>query len=303
MRILLVGAGVVGTVYGASLADAGDTVSVLAHGVRTTAIAENGLKARDVADGHVVEASVRVVADPGTDAYDLVLVAVTRDQFATACAPLTALAGAPTILLLGNSTGRDVVPSAVRGRVCLGFPGVGGTLTSGIVDYVRIAPQPSALESGDDACLEQLAGHLAGRGFVVQRVDDMDGWLKYHAVLVACICAALYRCGTDTQRLGRDRRTLHLMCTAVTEGFAALRRKRVAGLPANLRVLHARLLTPIAIAYWGRTMRAPTGELWFGAHARHSVAEMRALGLDVLTRLDDHDRAASLRKLLESDAR
>jgi ketopantoate reductase len=261
-------------------------------------VAGSGLKARDATDGRIVAASVQVVAKPDADVYDLVLVAVTRDQFSEACASLTALVGAPTILLLGNSPGRGAVPGGVRGRVCLGFPGVGGTLLSGTAEYVRIKPQPSALEATHDPHLEELAAHLGECGFAVQRVDDMDGWLKYHAVLVACICAALYRCGSDTQRLARDRQTLHLMCVAVTQGFTSLRRQRVDGMPRNLRVLHSRLLTPIAVAYWSRAMRASTGELWFGAHARHAVEEMQALGVDVLSRLGEQDASASLRELL-----
>ena len=146
MKILLVGVGVIGTVYGANLAAAGDTISVLAHGDRTAVAAKHGLSARDVADGRTVSAPVQVVSDPGADAYDVVLVAVTRDQLSAACASLTALAGAPTILLLGNGVARGAVSGAARGRVCLGFPGVGGTLVGETVDYVRIKPQPLALE-------------------------------------------------------------------------------------------------------------------------------------------------------------
>jgi len=298
MKILLVGAGVIGTVYAANLAAAGDDVSVLAHRERTDEVAKNGLRAREVSDGSLAEAAVHVVSEPGVDAYDLVLVAVTRDQLVTACASLNSLLGAPTILLLGNSTGRGAVPSAARGRVCLGFPGVGGRLIGGTAEYVRVKPQPTALEAVHDPCLEATAAHLTSRAFAVQRIDDMDGWLEYHAVLVACICAALYRCGTDTHRLGRDHRTLHLMCVAVAEGFRSLRRQGVKGAPSNLSLLHSRVLTPVAIAYWGRTMRASTGELWFGAHARHAVEEMRALGRDVLSRLGEHEGVAELRELL-----
>jgi ketopantoate reductase len=251
----------------------------------------------------VVDASVQVVTDAGADTYDLVLVAVTRDQLSAACASLTALVGAPAILLLANGAGRDVMPSRAPGSVYLGFPGVGAALIDGTVEYVRIKPQPSALEAVPDPRLDELAAQLVVRGFAVQRIDDMDGWLKYHAVLVACICAALYRCGTDTHRLGRDRRTLHLMCAAVTQGFTSLRRQGVEGMPRNLRVLHNRFLTPVAVAYWGRAMRAPTGELWFGAHARHAGAEMHALARDVLSRLGEHEAAASLRELLEGEGR
>lgn len=46
MRVLVVGAGLVGTVYGAHLAAAGSTVSVLSHGPRTGDVAAGGLCAR-----------------------------------------------------------------------------------------------------------------------------------------------------------------------------------------------------------------------------------------------------------------
>ncbi len=109
----------------------------------------------------------------------------------------------------------------------------------------------------------------------------MDGWLAYHAAFVACIAAALYRCGTDPLRLAADRTTLTLMCEAITEAFAALRAEGTTGLPRNLAVLHSPLLRPVAVRYWARTMRSPMGELCFAAHSRHAATEMRGLGDDV----------------------
>jgi ketopantoate reductase len=46
MKVLVVGAGVVGTVYGAHLAAAGNTVSVLRHGPSTAEVTAGGLRAR-----------------------------------------------------------------------------------------------------------------------------------------------------------------------------------------------------------------------------------------------------------------
>ena len=113
----------------------------------------------------------------------------------------------------------------------------------------------------------------------------MDGWLAYHAAFVACIAAALYRCGTDPARLAADRATLTLMCQAITEAFAALRAGGTAGLPRNLAVLHTPLLRALAVRYWARTMRSPMGELCFAAHSRHAEAEMRTLAHDVAARI------------------
>jgi 2-dehydropantoate 2-reductase len=285
VKVLIVGAGVIGTVYGAHLAVAGNTVSVLSHGSRTGEVAAGGLSARDVLSGDVACAETAVVPDASGD-YDVVLVAVRRDQLASACAGLTGLAGQPAIVFFGNNpAGRAAITAGLPGDTYLGFPGIGGVMTGGTAGYVRIRQQPTALQQSSDPRLAALEAALRGRGFSVQRVTDMNGWLVYHAAFIACVAAALFRCGTDPVRLAGDRATLMLMCEAITEAFAALRASGTAGRPRNLAVLHSPLLKAFAVRYWARTMRSPAGELCFAAHTRHAPAEMRALGQDTAARI------------------
>ena len=299
MNVLVVGAGVIGTVYGAHLGAAGHTVHVLSHPPRTDGIAAHGLVARDMLSGIGTKATARVVDHAGTDQYDLVLVTVRFGQIALASGQLTVLGGTPTVLFFGNNPpGRAAIPASVAGAVRLGFPGVGGVLRDGVADYVRIRQQPTALEASGGACLDEVAQVLRQQGFGVQRVTDMDGWLSYHAAFIACVAAALNRCGADADRLSHDRDTLRLMCAAITEAFAALRREGTAGLPRNLGVLHRPLLTPVAERYWARTMRSPTGELCFAAHARNAPAEMKALAGQVTSRLAGSPATRHLRQLL-----
>ena len=294
MKVLVVGAGVIGTVYGAHLAAAGSTVWVLSHGPRTDEVAVGGLCARDVLGGGRADAKAAVVPD-ASGMYDIVLVAVRRDQLASACAGLAVLAGKPAIVFFGNNpAGRAAITGDMPGDVYLGFPGVGGVMNSGTADYVRIRQQPTALPKTSDPRLAALEAALSSRGFAVQRVADMDGWLAYHAAFVACIAAALYRCGTDPVRLAADRTTLTLMCQAISEAFAALRTGGTAGRPRNLALLHSPLLRPVAVRYWARTMRSPMGELCFAAHCRHAEAEMRALGHDVAARITSSPALAEL---------
>ena len=297
MKVLVVGAGVIGTVYGAHLAAAGSTVWVLSHGPRTDEVAAGGLCARDVLGGGRADAKAAVVPD-ASGMYDIVLVAVRRDQLASACARLAVLAGKPAIVFFGNNpAGRAAITGDMPGDVYLGFPGVGGVMNSGIADYVRIRQQPTALPKTSDPRLAALEAALSSRGFAVQRVADMDGWLAYHAAFVACIAAALYRCGTDPVRLAADRTTLTLMCQAITAAFAGLRASGTAGCPRNLAVLHSPLLRAVAVRYWARAMRSPMGELCFAAHARHAEPEMRALGHDVTARITGSPALAELLRL------
>jgi 2-dehydropantoate 2-reductase len=299
MRVLVAGAGVIGTVYGAHLAGAGHAVSVLSHPPRTEDVARNGLVAYDVLEGSRAAARVSVVPDAAGTPFDLVLVAVRSDQLAAACAQLTGLIGSPAVVFFGNNPGgRAAISGQVHGDVMLGFPGVGGTIRGGTAEYARIPQQPTALQTGGDPRLDELARALGSRGFAVQRVADMDGWLAYHAAFVACVAAALSRCGTDPGRLAADRPALRLMCAAVTEAFAALRERGVTGLPRNLAVLHHPLLKAVAVRYWARVMRSPMGELCFAAHSRHAEAEMRALGDQVTSRIGNAPAATHLRQLL-----
>jgi 2-dehydropantoate 2-reductase len=303
VRVLIVGAGVIGTVYGAHLSCAGHLVSVLSHPPRTEEVARSGLTAHDLLDGSRAEATVCVAPDAAGGPFDLVLVAVRSDQLAAACAELTGLAASPAVVFFGNSPGgRPAVTGQISGEIRLGFPGIGGVIRDGTAEYVRIKQQPTALQAGTDTRLENLAQTLGERGFVIQRVTDMDGWLVYHGAFVACVAAALYRCGTDPARLAADRKTLSLMCAAVTEAFAASRRAGVTGLPRNLAVLHNPILKPLAVRYWARTMRSPMGELAFAAHCRHAPAEMRALGEQLIARLPTSPGVRHLHQLLNAPA-
>jgi ketopantoate reductase len=134
VRVLIVGAGVIGTVYGTHLGAAGHTVHVLSHSSRTDGVAVRGLAARDVLSGQQTQTAVQVVSTTGVSTtgvnrYELVLVAVRYDQIARACDQLTGLRGAPTVLFFGNNPGgRSAIPRLATVDVRLGFPGVGGVL-------------------------------------------------------------------------------------------------------------------------------------------------------------------------------
>jgi ketopantoate reductase len=300
MEVLLIGPGVIGSVYGVQLAAAGHHVSVLRHGPRTDEVRCDGLVCHDVNEGTPQRCAVAVVSDAAS-AYDFVLVAVRADQIRTAMEPLQALLGDPVVLVFGNNPGGTAaLDNRLPGTIRLGFPGIGGTLRNGVAEYMQIAQQPTTLEACEDPAIATFEAALSHRGFDVARTVDMDGWLIYHAVFVASIAAALYRHAGDPVALADDRPVVMLMCRAIEEGFRALRRNGVAGAPINLRVLHHRALRPFAVRYWSRTMRSPTGERIFAAHARHAETEMRTLATRVMDRLHDAPNIDNLRRLLNT---
>jgi 2-dehydropantoate 2-reductase len=148
MKILVYGAGVIGTLYAARLQQAGHEVTVLSCGPRMRDIERHGLVLEDVRTGTQSVTRVTVVAQllPG-DRFDLALITVRRDQLSPVVSALASNAGIPTLLfLLNNPSGSPALVNALgTSRVLLGFPGAGGAIEGHVVRYVIIAQQPTTI--------------------------------------------------------------------------------------------------------------------------------------------------------------
>ncbi|HSX36257.1 MAG TPA: 2-dehydropantoate 2-reductase N-terminal domain-containing protein [Patescibacteria group bacterium] len=277
-HVLVVGCGVIGSVYGGQVALAGQQLWVLAHGEREQEIARNGIKLHDVSQSAQQTARTKLAQTADEREYDLVIVAVQAGQLASTFPALRQLKGSPHIVFFGNNPdGRAAIPTDLPGTYELAFPGVGGSLQEGVIEYAHIAEQPTTFEAKVSPISKKLQAILEAQGFKVQHIANIDGWLQYHTVLISCISAALLRTEVSPVQLGNDRRLLHLMCRAIEEGFRALGAQHVQGLPQNLRILHSVFLRPMARQYWGKLMRSPKGELFFAGHVRHATDEVHDL--------------------------
>ncbi len=151
MRILIVGAGVIGSVYGAKLLERGHEVVVLARGERLIELEEHGLNLEDAERGHRTVLPVPV--DDGVaagDRYDLVLAPVRRDQLRGIVPVVRKLSDGADVLVFGNATGLcNELRASLGGRVLFGFPAAGGTYDGKFVRYVLIRQQKTMLGEPD----------------------------------------------------------------------------------------------------------------------------------------------------------
>ncbi len=122
MRILIYGAGVIGSLYAALISDTGMDVTVYARGKRLSCLQEKGLLYRK--NGQVHKANVKVISSlSDNDSYDFIFLTVREDQLMTALAELKDNVS-PTIVTMVNSL--DTYESwreyAERAVSFLGFP-------------------------------------------------------------------------------------------------------------------------------------------------------------------------------------
>jgi len=304
MKILIYGAGVIGTLYAAKLQESGHRVTVIARGERLTNIRRYGLMLEDIASGgrSTTQVDTSEKLDPN-DAYDIALITVRRDQVASVMSELAANRCIPTLLfMLNNPIGSaNLVAALGEDRVLLGFPGAGGTRDGPLIRYALITQQPTTLgELGGrrTARLRDTVRAFRGAGLPTVIARDMGAWLKTHAFFITAICGGIYMAGGDCHRLSEDNTALALMTQGVREGFAAVRALGLTVTPFPLRVLFTWLPQAFAIYYWRRFFASKMADYVFGGHARAGSPEMREVANDCRTLLENTDvRAPALLQL------
>jgi 2-dehydropantoate 2-reductase len=279
MRIVVVGAGVIGSIYGGRLARTGHDVTLLARGQRLADLQAHGLVLEDAGSGQRTEISLAVLSELSRDdRYDLMLVPVRSDQLATTLPILVDMVHCPDVLFFGNTAGHQTKLVAALGeRALFGFPAAGGVREGVIISYVLIHQQKTMLGEADGTSTARtlrLQTMFGDAGFPTTISTNIGAWMLGHSAFVVPIGFALYRFGTDPTALAADVKALRLMVRATREAFEALDDVEI---PANLRWLYLRMPTAFAARYWRRVFASPRGELWFAAHSRAAPDEMHAL--------------------------
>jgi len=292
LRILVIGAGVIGSVYAARLQAAGYSVTLLARGQHAADLRANGLVLEDAPTGQSTTSHLRIVEQlVPEDSYDLALVCVRLDQVAATLPELAANQQIPLLVFFfNNPTGTQLLVERLgRERVVLGFPGVGGTREGTRVRYVLLRQQPTTLGEVDGKItprLRRLSAMFAQAGFSTALSRSMDGWLKTHAVFVSCVSAALVLAGGDSVRLGQNRAGVAQMVSAIREGFTAVQSLGVRVTPFNLKLIFWWMPRWFAVRYWQRALQTEMGTLAIAPHARAARAEMSQVAREILAFLE-----------------
>ncbi|MGZ4219914.1 MAG: ketopantoate reductase family protein [Solirubrobacteraceae bacterium] len=204
MRVCVVGSGVIGTIFGLVLAQAGNDVTHYlkpGSGARLREGVEVNLL--DARGEPVVESSARysppvVERLDGGDGFDLVLASVRHDQLPALLPVLAQGAGRAEVLLFGNLwSSLEPVDAVLAGRYVWGFPVAGGGFEDGRLEAAML----SSVRLGDPAGaavrrLESLARVFGGCGLTVEFEPHMLAWLWVHFATEAGIIGAAAKAGS-----------------------------------------------------------------------------------------------------------
>ncbi|MFE1795006.1 ketopantoate reductase family protein [Streptomyces sp. NPDC059517] len=259
MKLLVYGAGVVGTLFAAHMHKAGHDVSLLARGERLTALRQHGVRLAEE-DGSAVErVPVPVVAHPDSG-YDLIAVLVRTHQVDAVLESLAGVQG--DVLFLLNWAGGPEALGAVIGheRVLLGFPATGGTMDGDVVRYRRtnFVTRRVAMPIGEPdgrttPRLERIVETFRTAGINAKAEPQMDAWLRTHAAFEVPLGQAVHAAGGPTA-LADDPDVVRGMLHLMRQNLAAMETPPVPRAFAALRTLPQGFL----VAVLRRFLKSPT---------------------------------------------
>jgi 2-dehydropantoate 2-reductase len=286
MKVLVWGAGVIGSYLTHALCQAGNEVSLLARGRWKETLEANGLVIHHHLQKKTTTDHPKIVGPVDVSAhYDVVFAVMQHQQMQAILGDLAEI-HTPLVVLVGNNLSAPAMEREILSRsqepktVLFGFQGTAGNREKSYVECVRwnggkltLGGLHRGLTGEEQRFFTQL---FSGTKYRLNWEDDMDGWYKCHLAFILPIAYLCYLTGCDLVKATRPQRKLLL--DAANEGFGLLRQLGIAIRPAGedayyrpggKRVLCAAMVFAI--------VKTALGKLCASDHCRHAVSEMEAL--------------------------
>ena len=276
MKILVFGAGVIGSLYGALLAEAGYDVSVYARGRRLESLTQDGLIVKRKGEIRKVPIQVLSAIEP-EDRYDLVFLTVRENQLHAALEELRQN-DSPTIVTMVNSLETYDQWEAIcgEGRIIPAFPGAGGGFDGNVLD-AALTPrfiQPTTFGKTDGR--ERELAHILRRAKIpCQIVSDMHAWQLCHLAMVVPIADAYYE-AADPENAGRDAALMRKTAKQIRDNLSEIAARRIRLSPGKMQVFR---LLPVPLVGWilGLVFESSFGDRFMYRHSMKAPDEMRQL--------------------------
>ena len=286
MRILIFGAGVIGSLYAALLSAAGFDTTVYARGNRLIALKEKGLNYKY--KGRIKTAKVRIISElESNDCYDFIFLTVRESQLPEA---LTGLRDnvSPTIVTMVNSLDTYDKWESIcgKGRILPGFPGAGGSIKDDVLD-AGLTPrivQPTTIGKTDGR-EKTLADIFRMAKIPCQIVDDMHSWQICHLGMVVPIADAYYE-ASDPKYAGSDADLMKKTARRIRQNLKSIKGK---GFKLSPGKMYFFLILPawmVAIIL-GFVFRSKFGDTFMYQHSMKAPDEMRELHKQFYAFLDN----------------
>lgn len=230
MRILVYGAGVLGSYLAHELVRGGHNVTMLARGRRAEELEMNGNVIRHYFQFRTTVNKVSVIRElQPDDVYDLIFVVMKYPDF-EAVLPSLAANHTSHIVMMGNNASPGEMEkylqthSPVAKQVAFAFQSIAGWRENGRVISVRGSRTKINVGGlGEELSWRSMIDQaLANTKYKWAYHKNMDEWLKSHYVMILALNSIASSYNGNLRRAAKDKKLLKLIVHAVDEGHQVL---------------------------------------------------------------------------------
>lgn len=284
-KILIYGAGVIGSLYAAKLSASGCDVTVLARGSRLNELRVHGLRYNE--KNGIKRAKVNVVSELAKEQeFDYIFLTVRAEQVKQALEMLKENKS-KTIVTMVNSLGNygEWEKIAGKNRILPAFPGAGGSIEGGILkaDLTPAIIQPTTfgeIRGKKTRRVMYLKKLLASAGIPVQIVPDMHIWQICHLAMVVPLADAYYMTKKEPYKVAWDKNTMKKTAKQLKSNFCLLRKKGIRLSPGKLNLIY---YIPVDLLAWVLkcVYKSSFGDMFMYQHAIKARSEMEELHTEI----------------------
>ena len=280
MRLLIYGAGVIGSLYAALFAQAGLETILYARGKRLETLQTDGLLYLD--KRRIQKADVTILSElQSGDRYDFIFLTVRENQLIQALNELKANQS-PCIVPMVNSIDDYGKWESIcgKGRILPAFPGAGGGIRDGVLDAALtprwVQPTTFAEISGEKTeRTERLSALFRKAKIPYQQVKDMHLWQLCHLAMVVPIADA-YALADNPSKAGHEQKIMRQTAMQLKTNFRRLKKACGKLSPAKMNLFWFAPVPALTIAL-SLVFESAFGNRFMYQHAVKAPDEMRQL--------------------------
>jgi len=309
MRILIYGAGVIGSIFAVKLALSGNEITVLARSRRYAELEKNGILLVNPQTQRIEKTQVKVIDQLLSDMkFDYIIVTLQGTQVSEVLPVLAKNCTANIVFAVNTAKGYEEWAAAVgRERLMIGFPSAGGERRDGMVSYFvgkgmqRLFQTTTFGEyNGCKSDRVRTLIRLFNRaGIPSVFSSDMDAWQKTHVAMVTNIANALYGFGCNNYELGKSYKDVNMMIRGIKEGRKVLRKCKIK--PAPRKLWWFNLPSPLLTVVFQIFMKTKLAETTMAKHCIAAKSELILLQQEFNRLIEDSGIPVPVIRTLEKN--
>ena len=280
MRILIYGAGVIGSLYAVLLKEVGYDTTIYARGHRLEDLQNQGLLYNK--NNIIKKVDIKVIDYlQDNDIYDFIFLTVRENQLYQALKELKSNKSKNIITMVNSIDTYEKWESIVgKGRILPAFPGAGGSITNDILD-ASLTPrfiQPttfSEITGKKTNRTQQLIQIFKHARIPFQQVNDMHIWQLCHLGMVVPLADAYYQTEYP-ESVGQDKLVMKNTAKELKHNFKILYEKLHTLSPYKMHIFRI-LPIPILTYILSQTYKSCFGYTFMYQHAIKAPDEMKEL--------------------------